>query len=267
MAIFDLTRTHRISGIAVSILLVLNLILLFCVVGLRRELEASVKTTQQLAGDLRFHKAELAKSKAKPPVQPITILQAAPPTPTANVMSESAAHNLPSDEFIARPNIEETPILDEASFGDIIRRRARMPRYIKAAPLRHGDIDSLLRDEEWNPSGRELDREERAQLVVLLNDFRFYSEISPRERFEDVILPIVDSMREDGQGIPYPSDSPPPAIDGQPITHSESTDDPAVNVLYAFSREDYPELHHDRTVEDQRKIEKFVQIYELINHE
>lgn len=165
----------------------------------------------------------------------------------------------------SRPKVQEIPIMSREEFRELRQRRRQMPWKLPQRVLLNGDVESVLRDPQWNPSGGELNPEERANLGVLLHDYRFFLRTSKRERVENVIIPEVELMREHGAYIEYPAGTAPPRIEGVSISHAETSEDRSTKRLYPFYEADYPELYHATTVEYQRELEAFVRIYELIN--
>ena len=260
----------------IGVLLTLNCLLLSCVVGLRRSVQLSARgdqaTKSPRSEGQRAQKDEAISalhdevSKLKHRIDTLNTAKKLNGSSALEIqLNDSTDSETMLDMLVSRPAIEEIPILDEVAFEELRKRGDRIPVDITPDPLLKGDIDSVLQNKEWNPSGRELEHEERAELAVLLKDYRFYGMISRQERLKNDILPLVDSMRAQGRYIDHPSDQPPPQIDGAKLVHSDSTNDPAINRYYHFVDADHAELYHAHNVEDQRSLETVVRIYELIN--
>ncbi len=283
----------RFSSLQITLLLCLlaNLGLLFLVIALtarlrrsgqelarlRAHLESQLLLTRNLRADLDAAEARavlknlviqglregIAQSGDSVDLQPVEPGGAPPdapdvddPSPTRDAFLRALAYH---------PAVRDVPILSEEEYEALRNRRRRIPRDISDAPLLQGDIESLLSDPEWNPSGRSLTTDERLELSVRAKEYLFYSRLSPSERLVDEILPLVSQMRERGQYIEFPLGEAPPTIDGVRISHAELSEDGKVQRLFVFRREDHPEMYHAQAVEMQRSLEAFVRAYEIIN--
>ena len=89
--------------------------------------------------------------------------------------------------------------------------------------------------------------------------------ISPIERLKKYVEPEIEILREAGAYVEYPRDRGPPAIEGVNVTHAEESDTPDMARLYYFFPQDYPELAHQASVEQERGLETFLEIYYRLN--
>jgi len=279
-----ITRPFRV---ATRFVFVLNLLLLASVVGLGYVMRDSNRRAERLANALSEKETELAAniqaqqariaqrdtriSDLQERIRRLESAKEPETAPSAEQQSNDADDIAPVEEasalsrLVLRPDVFEIPVLDESEFKALLDRRSRMPKYMTVEALLKGDIDSVLQDQMWNPEARALTLDERAELGVLLRDYQFFAHRSRQDRLRDQILPLVETMREQGAYVEHPSDQPPPRFQGASLVHAEPSDDPQVKRLYVFYPDDHPDMYHAHTVEYQRESETFVKIFELIN--
>ncbi len=249
------------------VLLFLNIVLLGSVVALVTVLRQAMARSDTLSGEIEAIRAQrkVLEVSIRPP--PPSAQEVAPPSLSERKDTQPSVESTEPNPLLVRPFIEEIPILDNLEMTDLVKRRAKMPNAVDAQVLRTGDIDSLQTNPTWNPNGRVLNPEQRHELALLLKDHQFYAWRSRDQRVQSVILPSLDAMRERGAYIEYDSDSGPPVLEGERVahTHSEPTDNPAISRLFVFTEEEFPDQFHAATVEQQRSLETFVKMYELIN--
>jgi hypothetical protein len=164
-----------------------------------------------------------------------------------------------------RPDPHEIPRMDAEELAELDRRRSDMPRELSAALLLSADIDQILEDSLWNPNGRQLTEPARRVLAELLSEYRYFARVSKVERFRNYVEKEIPRLREAGAYVEYPKDEAPPAPPGIFMSHAESSDRQGYRRIYYFPEEDYPEMAHQRRVEDERGLETFVMVYDLIN--
>jgi len=166
---------------------------------------------------------------------------------------------------LGRPDPLQIPVMTEDELQLLRAKRKAMPLELTDGALLQGDLDSLLENRLWNPNGRALSSAERLALAKLVSEYRYFRKISPIERFRKGIRPQIERLREAGAFIEYPQDQGPPLLEGLRVSYSEPSERPGYRRLYCFWPEDYPELNHQEQIEGERSLERFVQIYELIN--
>jgi hypothetical protein len=217
--------------------------------------KAKVARLISLVASLRTELSHLKTSGGEP----------APRSDRDSYVDDSRDTNQALAQLASRPAVHEIPILDKHDYDALVSRRQQMPRALLDTALLSGDIDSVLLDPSWNPSGRDLDDQERLELAVAMKDYLFFARLSPMDRVKKQIVPLLDGMREQGAYVEYHADEAPPQMEGAEITHSEATTDRQSHRLYVFRKDEYPEMHHAQTVERQRALEMFVRAYENIN--
>lgn len=177
----------------------------------------------------------------------------------------------PADEresASARPDPAKIPLLSEEELAHLEAKRDAMPALSleNIEQLTQGDVDSILSDKLWNPTGRHLEAREREELETLRKQYGYFTRLSVSERFEKWVQPELALLREAGAYVECRSSEAPPVLPGVKVSHAEpSSDKPGVDRVYYFHEEDYPELYHQYRVERQRGLETYVKIYELIN--
>jgi hypothetical protein len=193
--------------------------------------------------------------------------------PNSETPASSSATNVAAElEEVAirfgvgqRPDPQEIPRLPTEELAELDLRRGELPRNLSAALLLSADIDSILEDPLWNPNGRQLTEPARRVLAELLSEYRYFARVSKVERFRKYVEKEIPRLREAGAYIEYPKDEAPPAPPGIFMSHAESSDRQGYRRIYYFPEQDYPEMAHQRRVEDERGLETFVMIYDLIN--
>jgi len=172
----------------IAVLFGFNVLLLCCVVGLRRSVQLlsatarTAETTSALRGRVREPEQTAARNSAPE-------VNRSPALDSGSANTADSNNEIMLDRLVSRPNVHEIPILDEASLQELLARRDQIQPASYEALLK-GDVDSLLQS-DWNPSGRDLDAQARTTLGVLLNDYRFFARISRQERIKTDILPLV----------------------------------------------------------------------------
>jgi len=164
-----------------------------------------------------------------------------------------------------RPDPASIPRLTPEAMNDMIKQRMDLPRDMAGEVLLAGDVDAVLENRQWNPTGRSLEGEERAKLEGLLKRYRYFARLSPIERFKKYVEPQVPLLREAGAFIEYPANEGPPAIEGVYVSHAETSDRAGMLRLYYFYPEDYPQLAHQERVEQERGLETYLEVYSLLN--
>lgn len=144
--------------------------------------------------------------------------------------------------------------------------RSEMPKTLGEGLLLQGDVDALLQDPGWNPSGSVLTDEERTALEKLLKDYRFFARKVMEHRVKDLQRPEVDRLRAIGAYVENAVNEQPVPIPDVSISHGEvSPENPDRRRIYYFPPQDYPELYRLQRIERQRSYEAFVKIYHAIN--
>jgi hypothetical protein len=188
------------------------------------------------------------------------------PEPTAGDSDMDAVYASAAEPGITeRPRPAELPLLSEEEKADLQAWRAIMPGNLSEGPLLLGDVDTVTGNPQWNPDGIDLDEEGRLELARLLSEYRYFARLSFTERFNHYVLPEIPRLRDSGAFVEYPAEDPPPRVEGTCTSHSEASDRPGYRRLYYFFEDDYPELAHHKRVERERVLERFVQIYRLLN--
>lgn len=164
-----------------------------------------------------------------------------------------------------RPEPAQIPRLSSSEWKALVRERTAIPHELRGEHLLVGDLDALLSDPLWNPTGYEPSVEERAELNSLLKRYRYYARISPLERYERYVKPEIEFLRDAGAYVEYPEGEEPPAMEGVHVSHGEKSDREGMNRIYYFYPEDYPELAHHERVEQERGLETFLEIYYVLN--
>jgi hypothetical protein len=101
--------------------------------------------------------------------------------------------------------------------------------------------------------------------------YRYYVRSSPVERTKSVIAPAVAEMSRAGEFVEYSAQDaeslPPPVTDGSSVVYSVSdkSDNPGFRRLSYFYPSDYPDICQEGAVKQERSLEAYVLIYELIN--
>jgi hypothetical protein len=164
-----------------------------------------------------------------------------------------------------RPRPIEIPRLQPEEVKHLVRERAQLPRELNDGVLLQGDLDLVLGDALWNPVRREMDGATRRELARLLMDYKYFTRLSPMERFRKYIEPEIPRLRDAGAYLEYAATEGPPLLEGVYVSHAEPSDKPGVKRIYYFHPQDYPELAHHERVEVERGLETFLHIYDLIN--
>ena len=232
------------------------------VASLRRMCAELASERVRLADKLRLLDKLIARLRAT------TSSPAAPAGGTGNEMrcaADPAFGEASPGQDTTRPDPLAIPVMTKEKLSLLRAKRSAMPPYLDDAVLLRGDIESIVRDRRWNREGRKLNPDERTRLAELVSQYRYFRTISPLERFRNGVQPELDRLREAGAYIEYPLEEGPPELDGLRISHAEPSDRPGFMRLYCFYPEDYPDLNHQEQVERERSLERFVQIYELLN--
>ncbi len=165
-----------------------------------------------------------------------------------------------------KPDTSTIPFLSKEEMDSLLAYSARCPT-LDDSILRAGDVEALLRDPKWNPSGTDLKDEERVEVKGLLKDYRYFSKFALIEATELMVVAEIPRLREAGAYIEYPSDQVPPDVQGVAHTHSESSDKPGMHRLYCFYPDDYPALYHHKRVAGERALKASIKIHRLLNPE
>ena len=164
-----------------------------------------------------------------------------------------------------RPDPLAIPLLSTEEKEILYAKRAAMPFELTDSALLHGDLQSILESKLWNPKKRTLTSEEMVRLARLVSEYRYFRLILPIEIFRNGVKPELQRLREAGAYIEYSQEEGPPQLEELRISHAEPWERPGFMRLFCFWPEDYPELNYQEQVERERSLERFVQIYELIN--
>ena len=126
------------------------------------------------------------------------------------------------------------------------------------------DLETLLRNRNWNPKQRILNDEEKKRLKRAVEDFRLFARESPRIRHE-FLLPDLPEMRKAQAYTEYNREHAPTPPPGVRISIAERSEKPGINRLYYFYPDDYPEVYRWLKIEEERAFEAFVRAYMIIN--
>jgi hypothetical protein len=199
----------------------------------------------------------------------------------SHVSAEPAPATAPAEEFDMealwqeaalsvrheRPVPADIPLMSPEEIAAVRERRRHMPSKLDDALLIQGDAESVIQNPLWNPTGRDLTEKERDELGRLMSDYRYFSRLSLMERVNLVVKPEIPRMREQGDYLEYKIGETPPRLEGVTIAHSTPADRPGYRRIYCFPPETYPDLYHQEQVEQERALERFVEIYSLINRD
>jgi hypothetical protein len=132
-----------------------------------------------------------------------------------------------------------------------------------------GDEDTVISDPAWNPTGRDLSDEERSTLEKLIDEYRYFQRLSIMDRHKTMMRPEKDRLLAIGAYVEYdPKEGPPPVPErnGRPVmTLTAPSDHVGLRRVFYYYPEDFPDLYHWQQVESERSLERYVQIYELLN--
>jgi hypothetical protein len=171
----------------------------------------------------------------------------------------------PQFDLTRRPDPREIPEMEPEEFQSLLRERDALPQELRGELLLTGDVEQLLASPVWNPSRRDLTDAERTELASLLADYRYYARLSQVERFKRYVEPELDRLRATEAFIEYPTEEPPPVVEGVRIGHAEASERAGFHRVYYFHPDDYPELSHHERVERERGLETFLHVYNLLN--
>jgi hypothetical protein len=239
----------------------------------RRGLDARIEDER---ASLRRQRAELAALSAELSRQVENIASAGnDPEATTNAEGaedqnfdgESRWYEIALEPFHERPDPAAIPPLSPEELEALWDVRRSMPVDLNDAVLIHGDVETVLEDAHWNPKQRKLSAQERGELARLLSDYRYFARLSIMERTMRGVLPEIPKLRELGAFLEYAESEAPPAVDGVKISHAERSDRPGYRRIYYFTHDAFPALYHQQRVEEERSLETFVRIYQLINPE
>lgn len=185
---------------------------------------------------------------------------------TSNLEQRKAEFYARLEEALSgkQPDTRALPLLSDEERRALHDYGARFPG-LDFHVLTEGNADYVLRSPKWNPIGRVLSLEERAELETLLRDFRYFSKFALIETVQTMVLPEIPKLRDMGAYVEYPEGEAPPKIDGVTYTHAEQSDRPGFLRLYPFPPEDYPDLdRHERVATEQAQVTS-VKIHQLLN--
>jgi len=162
-----------------------------------------------------------------------------------------------------KPDALKIPFMTEAERQELAEYWKTMPA-LSEGPLLRLDLEGILKDPAWNPTGRDLDPEERARATKLLQDYYYFTRVSQVERFKTLVEPKIAHFLEIGAFIEYDQKDGGPPFDGFTITHAE-TDGSGRFRKYYFPQDEYPEMYHHRQVCQERAQETFANLYRLLS--
>jgi hypothetical protein len=229
------------------------------IAGIAGEREALARECSKMAGQ----SARLAEALHK-----LRVLGVRPGSEPTNSQSEKSFNlqaEFPEVDLSRRPDPREIPDMEPEEIRHLDERRKRLPHELRGGVLLSGDVEQVLASILWNPDRRGLDSEERADLAQLLSDYRYYARLSQVERFKTHVEPQLERLREAGAYVEYPEGQPPPMPDGVRIGHAEPSDRKGFRRVFYFPANDYPDLAHHERVEQERGLETFLKVFDLIN--
>lgn len=178
----------------------------------------------------------------------------------------------PSVDAPDRPVPLDIEIMDDLSWEGLNARSRSIPSpRPNGMLLLQGDIERVLADESWNPGGKKLGAVETERLRKLLREYRYFARESIVECTETLLKPLmkdfdlaeayvefdpaddtIEAVRRDSNGIALISVTGPSEREG-------------LRRRYYFEPDVYPEVYHWDQVETERGLERYVEIYELLN--